>query len=202
MNYLAHLFLSYDIPHLIIGNLAGDAVKGNEWQNFAVPIQNGILLHREIDHFTDNHPAIRAMINRIRPKIGKYSGPVMDILCDHFLAKNWQHFHDKPIQEWSNQVYQIIIERADDLPESIRERFLNMAAHNWLMGYDQRKELEYVMNRFNRRLKIPLDVEAVSEAFFGKDYAFYQEQFMVFFPEIIEFTKDFLHQKQEFLDLP
>ena len=56
MNYLGHLALSGENEDVLFGNFIADAVKGNSYHKFNNSIQKGILLHRFIDHFTDNHP--------------------------------------------------------------------------------------------------------------------------------------------------
>ena len=59
MNFLAHVYLSGNDPHLALGNLIADRIKGKDYINYPIPIQKGILLHRQIDTFTDNHPNFR-----------------------------------------------------------------------------------------------------------------------------------------------
>ena len=53
MNYLAHIYLSGNDPDLIFGNFIADAVPGKQYKNYSNRIQEGIILHREIDSFTD-----------------------------------------------------------------------------------------------------------------------------------------------------
>ena len=197
MNYLAHLFLSHNQSDLLLGNLAADVVKGNDWQQYPVGVQTGIFLHRAIDAFTDNHPAIRDMIHQIRPVIGKYSGPVVDILCDHLLATSWTNYHPLPLVDWAKQTYALIQPRLNELPTTYAERIENMIIHNWLLGYDHPLELENVMSRFNRRLQIPMDVGAVSAAFFGEAYPFYKEKFQMFFPDMVQFSLDFIESNSK-----
>ncbi len=59
MNYLAHIYLSYDNDQVKIGNFIADFIKGNNFKKFPEAIQKGILLHRLIDSFTDAHPVVR-----------------------------------------------------------------------------------------------------------------------------------------------
>src|SRR5438094_5646041 len=60
MNYLAHLFLAGDTAELLIGNLAGDFVKGPLRDEFTPGIREGIRQHRRLDAFTDTHPHMAA----------------------------------------------------------------------------------------------------------------------------------------------
>jgi len=56
VNYLAHAFLSNNNADLLIGNFIADHLRGNNFEGYSQEVQKGILLHRKIDEFTDNHP--------------------------------------------------------------------------------------------------------------------------------------------------
>ena len=83
MNYLAHIFLSGDDRRVQIGNFVGDAVKGRAYENYPSGFREGILLHREIDDYTDHHPVVREAIDMLRGDFGRYSGVLTDIYFDH-----------------------------------------------------------------------------------------------------------------------
>ena len=59
MNFLAHVYLSGSNIHLAVGNLIADRVKGKNIELLAPEIQEGVLLHRAIDTYTDQHPLVR-----------------------------------------------------------------------------------------------------------------------------------------------
>ncbi len=98
MNFLAHIYLSGNDTDLIIGNFIADGIKGKKYKKFSPGIQKGILLHREIDTFTDAHPIVRQSTKRLHKNYGHYSGIIVDILYDHFLAKNWSRYSDVPLE--------------------------------------------------------------------------------------------------------
>ena len=87
MNYLAHLYLSGDSEQLLVGNFIGDYVKGNKYRSYSDEIAKGILLHRYIDSFTDQHIKHRAAKLYFKEEFGHYSGIIIDFIYDHFLAK-------------------------------------------------------------------------------------------------------------------
>ena len=95
MNYLAHFHLSNNNESLIIGNYIADDVKGKAYLNYSSEIQQGILLHRKIDDFTDNHPVVENSKHLIRHNQNKFTPVVMDVFYDYFLANNWDTYSEK-----------------------------------------------------------------------------------------------------------
>ena len=65
MNYLAHIYLSGNNDFITIGNFIADGIRGNRYKKYPKEIQIGILLHREIDTFTDAHPIVRQSTKRL-----------------------------------------------------------------------------------------------------------------------------------------
>ena len=59
MNYLAHIYLSNEEEEITLGNFIADDIKGKKYIQFPLGIQQGILLHRAIDSFTDAHPIVK-----------------------------------------------------------------------------------------------------------------------------------------------
>ena len=83
MNYLAHAYLSFNEPEILVGNMISDFIKGKQKFTYSPGIQNGIQLHRMIDHFTDTHPATHEAKQYFKPAVGLYAGAFMDIVYDH-----------------------------------------------------------------------------------------------------------------------
>lgn len=123
MNFLAHLYLSGDNPHIQIGNFIGDHVKGRDYEKYAPLIKQGILLHRKIDHFTDTHPIVRQSSQRLKEGYGRYAGIVTDVFYDHFLGVNWDDFSDVPLKQFVNQVHRVLMRNYFKLPNNVK-RFL------------------------------------------------------------------------------
>uniref|UniRef100_UPI00404875E4 ACP phosphodiesterase n=1 Tax=Roseivirga sp. TaxID=1964215 RepID=UPI00404875E4 len=71
---------------MAIGNFLGDFVKGNQYLDFEPDIAKGIILHREIDRFTDSHEVVSESKKRLSEKYRHYSGVIVDMFYDHFLA--------------------------------------------------------------------------------------------------------------------
>jgi len=117
MNFLAHQYLSGNNNQLKIGNFIADAVKGKQYLNYSKDIQNGILLHREIDTFTDNHTLVKKSKQHLNARYGHYKGVIIDIFYDHFLAKNWSNYHLMPLEKYTAKTYILMQENSNDLPK-------------------------------------------------------------------------------------
>ena len=105
MNFLAHLYLSKNNKNILIGNFIADAVKGSDFKKFPEEIQAGILLHREIDNYTDTHLIVRNSKRRLNLHYRHYKGVIIDIFYDHFLAKNWHQYSETPLAVYAENVY-------------------------------------------------------------------------------------------------
>lgn len=86
MNFLAHLYLSGNKDHLIIGNFIADMVKGSQINGYSPTVKEGILLHRQIDTFTDAHVVVNRSKDRLRERYRLYAGVVVDMYYDHFFG--------------------------------------------------------------------------------------------------------------------
>jgi acyl carrier protein phosphodiesterase len=195
MNHLAHCFLSFGDEDLLLGNFIGDFVKGNDWKSYPRPVQRGILLHRAIDSFTDNHPLTDQSVARIRAFARRYAPPFVDILYDHLLAIHWEKHSSEPFQRFAEKTYAQLENRAAEMPPILQERLPKMLAGQFLHGYTQRAGLDWVLNRFSTRLSGQFDIPGLSNAFFDQIEAF-SEDFNGFFPDLIAHAQLILTQNR------
>src|SRR5688572_24758936 len=132
MNYLAHAYLSYNHPEIVVGNMVSDFVKGASKLGFSGKIQKGITLHRDIDTFTDSHPQTKKAKEIFRPHYRLYSGAIMDVLYDHFLANDDSIFTDASLKEFSRGIYAHLEMHTTELPERFVYVFTYMQSQDWL----------------------------------------------------------------------
>ncbi len=135
MNYLAHAYLSFDHPEILVGNMISDFVKGKKKFDYPLPILQGITLHRLIDRFTDDHPATKAAKEVFRPHYRLYSGAFVDVVYDHFLATDEAEFSDSSLLQFSQRTYTILDAHTKFLPDPFAGMFPYMKQHNWLYHY-------------------------------------------------------------------
>ena len=193
MNYLAHIYLSGNDNTVTVGNFMADGIKGKDYLEYSKAIQIGILLHREIDTFTDAHPIVRLSTKRLHKKYSHYSGIIVDILYDHFLAKNWKHYCDIPLEDYTVKFYDMLDNHYDILPTRIKKMMPYMIADNWLLSYASIAGISKVLDGMNRRTnnKVKMDQAVFElEAFYNE----FEQEFTAFFEELITFSQHKLKQ--------
>lgn len=151
MNFLAHAYLSFDHPQVLTGNMISDFVKGKARFNFLPLVQKGIALHRAIDAFTDTHPATKEAMEIFRPHYRLYSGAIMDVLYDHFLASDEERFTDESLLHFSKGVYATLEDNAASLPPTFAHMLVYMRSENWLYRYRTLPGIEKSLGGLVRR---------------------------------------------------
>jgi len=159
MNFLAHLYLSGDNPKVKVGNFIGDFVKGkNLTERFDAEIAKGIALHREIDWFTDTHAVVKQSKDRLRPKYRHYSGVIVDIFYDHFLAKNWALYSNEPLEKFTTYCYKVFENYLAIMPEQNQRMYPYIKKENWLLNYGKpdgiRRSFEGMARRIGSHSKL------------------------------------------------
>lgn len=142
MNFLAHAFLSFGDEEILTGNIISDFVKGKAQYTYPERIQKGIRLHRAIDAFTDAHPATKEACNFFKTPYRLYSGPIVDVVYDHFLANDKTSFPDDTLLPFSQTVYHMLERQAACLPPLFARIFIVMKAENWLWNYRTRAGIQ------------------------------------------------------------
>ncbi len=183
MNILAHLYLSKGINQLMLGNFIGDFVKGNQHAQYPSEVQQGILLHRNIDTFTDKHPIHKQSRDKFRPKYGLFSGVVIDILYDHFLAKNWNSYSKESLQSFSQKAYAYISANENVLPEKLKVITPHMINNDWISLYESISGIERVLRGMASRTSLP-DHVTFAICIINKDYDLLENEFKLFFKDL------------------
>ena len=188
MNFLAHAHLSGNDNDLMFGNFIADAVKGNAATRYKDQILKGIVLHREIDRFTDNHPVHTESRRLIREDFGKFAGIVVDIFYDHYLAKDWERYADVPLTQFVSHVYKQLTMRFFLLPDKTKRLLPFMISGNWLLNYGRMEGLERVFHGMDRRTGYLSGMQHAT-AVLLKHYESLQSHFDVFYPHLIAYVE-------------
>lgn len=188
MNFLAHIYLSFDDPEITLGNFFADHIRGNKFKHFPNRIQKGILLHREIDTFTDAHPIAKQSSKRLHKNYHHYSRVIVDIYYDHFLAKNWSNYSNTPLTDYVENFYDLLGDNYHILPIATKRMMPYMISDNWLLSYSNLEGIERVLNGMNRRTKNKSKMNfAIIDL--QDHYIEFENEFTTFFEELITFSK-------------
>lgn len=189
MNYLAHIYLSGDDSLLRIGNFIADSVKGKKYLNeLPARVADGITLHRKIDVFTDDHPTVMQSKNLIRHNYGLWSGVIVDMYYDHFLAANWSNYHNQSLPVFADDFYNDLIANKEFLPEKVQGFMHQMIQHNWLNSYATITGIAVIFNQMNNRTKNKSNMNFATEDL-TLHYNVLKNHFTIFFDDLQLFVK-------------
>lgn len=187
MNFLAHAYLSFEDPSLIVGNLIADMVKGRKIEQLPLDIQQGIHLHRQIDTFTDRHPVVKEAKLFFEDSAGRYGGSFLDISFDHFLAKSEKYTPENGWEEFAQKCYESIEDKSGSLPPPFISMFMYMKSENWLLNYRYKWLIEKSYQRLQNRATY-LSEDAPIYQDFEEHYDEIAMAFDAFFPDLVDFV--------------
>ena len=183
MNFLAHIHLSGKNEPIIIGNFIGDFVKGKEIDNYDERIRNGIVLHREIDHFTDNHEVVLESKKRLRPRYRHYAPVIIDVYYDHFLATHWSKYSSEDLKRFTEHFYALTANYKDQIPDRARYILRYMKRDNWLYNYQFLDGIRRALTGMSQRTKYDSKMEHAVEEL-RENYESFEQEFFEFFPAL------------------
>ena len=186
MNYLAHAYLSFQQPQILVGNMISDFVKGKKQFDYPEMIQEGIRLHRAIDAFTDTHDATRQARTYFKPAVGLYSGAFVDIVYDHFLAVELAAL-PQSFEDYTHAVYANLEKHKPVFPDVFNNIFPYMKQHNWLFNYQYAWGIEKSLAGLVHRSAY-LSESRIAFELFNTRYDEIKAAFQVFFPMLKNFA--------------
>jgi acyl carrier protein phosphodiesterase len=185
MNYLAHAFLSNNDKNLLVGNFVADHIRGGQLKNFPEAIQSGILLHRRIDTFTDEHPEFRKSKRVFYDGFEKYSGILVDIYFDHLLAKEFDRYSNENLNVFAKKVYKVYSDHLHILPEG-STRFLGYVLQNNIYAsYASFEGITKVLFHLSHRIGHNIHLDNSAELF-NSNYRQLTDSFHSFFSDAME----------------
>jgi len=152
MNYLAHALLAEPHAYSVIGNLAGDLVKGRVEHHALHPrIADGVRRHRRVDALTDAHPRYLELKDLFSREHRRIAPIVLDVLFDHYLTRDWSLLSTLDRDEFIDGVYAVLADPEAPLPHALRERVPRWVGADWLRVYGDLDGVEAVLARLERR---------------------------------------------------
>jgi acyl carrier protein phosphodiesterase len=155
--------------------------------DYPVAITDGILLHREIDRYTDTYPLVKAGQSYLRPNFGHYSTVITDIFFDYFLGKNWAKFSDQPLENFTESTFLMLEKNAKYFPERFSKMFYWMRKDNWLLQYGTLEGIKMSLTGLSKRTTFDSKMEVAHLALIEREEEF-ELIFFAFFKDLETFT--------------
>jgi len=184
VNYLAHLFLAGDSAESLIGNLAGDFVKGPLHDRFTPGIREGIAQHRRIDAFTDTHPHVAAFRRVLIPDHGHYARVISDVFFDHFLATSFSAYSVETLEQFVVRVFSTM----EAQPRPGRLAVVYAYIPSWILSYREIDSIRIALTNLSKRLSRRPHLETATHHLIDSRVEL-ERRFHDFFPDVIAFAK-------------
>ncbi|MFK5976263.1 MAG: ACP phosphodiesterase [Sulfurovum sp.] len=197
MNWLAHIFLSEQKIDFQLGNFLADPLKGRLWQGASEEFERGMESHKRIDAYTDSHKIVSLSKSRLRKK-GLLKPVIIDLTYDYLLSKNWNLFSNISKDEFLKQFNANAKTRAYSLPPRPLELVLNLVEADRLNRYNSLEQLKISFERIDTRLSSRLLAKENAVGYFDKVEEIIddiEEDFLIFFPQLCQHTKQELHNE-------
>lgn len=176
--------------------MIGDFVKGsNHLDDYPEGIKNGLLLHRKIDQFTDEHAAVHRAKNYFRTDYRLYSGAFVDVLNDFFLANDPRYFaNEKDLLQFTQDTYKTVEKYSQHFPADFKRMFVYMRDENWLYQYRNLKGIKQSFEGVRRRAAYIDNTEKAYETFITH-YHILNQCYYELIDDLVNFTKKIIEQQ-------
>ena len=184
MNFLAHLVLAGDDDELRLGAMLGDFIRGKRvLAKYPDQIRKGIELHRHIDRYTDDHPAVVSLRESFDKPFRRYSGIIIDVALDHELAMRWDSYSEVTLEEFDRGVRDFLAVNQQWVPKGL-DSFMTYADSRGLFAnYRSEEEIIHSLRGIGRRFLRSNPLHRVDEI-----WADYKPRFVTcfdeFFPQV------------------
>ena len=188
LNLLAHAHLSRHDDELLVGQMLGDFLEPGWRERLPPRVIQGVRLHHQVDRFTDAHPLFVQSRRRLGPRLRRYSGILVDVFYDHFLARHWESYHlDQSLAGFSRHVYAVLERHKRSLTGRFSRVFPSIAAQDWLSSYARLEAVDSALLGLSRRLGRANPMAEGGEAL-REHYAELECDFKAFFPTLEAFA--------------
>lgn len=188
MNFLAHVYLARHSDDAMLGAMLGDFVGTAGIPLYNAEVQREILLHRRIDSYTDQHPAVRAMREHFPDGRRRYAGILLDVYFDHLLARDWTRYSDVPLDAFNRHFYRVLLAHRRVLPERLQAIAPLIVEHDWFGSYRDRDTVDRAVTRIATRLSRNGDKLVACLPILRGHEASVQDKFEDFFPELVAYV--------------
>jgi acyl carrier protein phosphodiesterase len=193
MNFLAHLHLADPDPGLMLGGVVADFARNPEIATLPEEVRRGVQLHRLIDGFTDRHPVVQRSVGRISPRMGWFSGIVIDIYYDYILGRDWERYSAEPLRAFADRAYGLLEGLYPVAPPDGQWFLRRLIDRDYLYGYSTTEGITLALDRVSRRIaeRIPQKAIPLTDALpdLRAADAELAADFHTFYPELTAFAE-------------
>lgn len=162
-----------------------DFVRGDPSLQWDAGIADGIRLHRRLDSLTDQLPEVREARLLFRDETRRVSPITLDVIWDHFLARDWDKYHPQfSLADFCQQAEQQIRPYLPKTPADFRELNELMWPEQWLEKYARPERLEVVLLGMARRRPKLAKLEQSYQDFVD-NYSALERLFSQFYPRLM-----------------
>lgn len=152
VNWLAHVFLSEPNTKFQLGNLLADVVRGAQRDAMSADFVRGAACHKSIDAFTDAHPVVKRSRSRIGSEHRRFSGVLIDVFYDYYLARNWERYSPITLDAYTAGFYASAQPHLSELPPDARTMFERIIRYDLLGSYARVDGVERALHRISAYL--------------------------------------------------
>jgi acyl carrier protein phosphodiesterase len=120
---------------------------------------------------------------------GKWAGIIIDIVYDHFLIKNWDKFCPVSLDEYKEDIFDVLQKYYPVLPERVKYFVPSFIQNDWIKTYSTPEGIVTVLYNMSLRTHLPDKSEFAAEIL-RKYYVQLDSEFMTFFPDLIRYVID------------
>ncbi len=183
MDHLAHFLLAAPDPESMVGSFIADDIRGAVDASLPGGVIRGVGLHRFVDSYTDSSPFAAATRKHFAPQFGHYASILADVAYDAILSAEFEQYSTKSLEEFSSEIYTLLIRQNRHLPETMKSRVPRMVEDRWLTlassSDGMRRKLNYISRRLSRHPQLGEAVEI-----FERERETISKEFAIFFPRL------------------
>ena len=188
MNFLAHSLLGNNNWGLEVGGIMGDFVHGKPDPALPADLRRGILLHRAVDSYTDQHPQVLAAKALFMPPWRRYAGIMLDVWFDYYLAREFETWSALPLDTFSQRLQQRLDSCDMWLSPGLRRFAGWMRQHDAPASYQYTSVIDAVFDGISARLSRSNPLADALPVLLAQD-ALLKQHFDVFFPQLVTFAR-------------
>ncbi|WP_299201107.1 ACP phosphodiesterase [uncultured Amphritea sp.] len=183
MNFFAHLVLADATVESRVGNLLGDFARGVDQQALPADVLQGLINHRRVDQFTDQHPLVRQMKPHFSQQRRRFAGIALDVLFDHYLLNHWQQFSSQPKDQVIEAFYGDLMAGQPLMPQRMQRVTRRIVESDWFGSYESLEGVVYALDRIAGRIRFNNEFQGVGEEL-ALHYPRFEAGFQLFFTDL------------------